>query len=104
MSPDPSSALQLRRLLSRGASTAEIEAVDAEPEARDLARRIRSAFDARRRRDAELTPLVDPARGLPALRGPPVILGAIVRRARTLLGADGAYLSLDDAQAGDTFM
>src|SRR3954469_20130479 len=104
MSPDPSSALQLLRLLSRGASTAEIDAGDADPEARDLARRVRSAFDARPRREAELTALVDTARDLAALRDPSVILGAIVRRARTLLGTDVAYLTLYDAQAADTFM
>ena len=104
MSTDPSPALQLLRLLTAGASTAEIGAVDADPEARDLALRIRSAFDSRRRREAELTALVDTARDLAALRDPSVILGAIVRRARALLGTDVAYLTLYDAQAGDTFM
>ncbi len=104
MSTDPNPALQLLRLLTRGASTAEIDAVDADPEARELALRIRSAFAAQRRREAELTALVDTARDLAALRDPSVILGAIVRRARTLLGTDVAYLTLYDAQAGDTFM
>ena len=33
-----------------------------------------------------------------------MILEAIVRRARTLLGTDVAYLTLYDAEAGDTFM
>ena len=75
MSTDPNPALQLLRLLTAGASTAEIGAVDADPEARDLALRIRSAFDARRRREAELTALVDTARDLAALRDPSVILG-----------------------------
>ena len=41
MSTDPSAALELLRLLTAGASTAEIRAVDADPEARDLALRIR---------------------------------------------------------------
>ena len=104
MPTDPSAALQLLRLLTAGASTAEIRAVEADPEARDLALRIRSAFDTRRRREAELTALVDTARDLAALRDPSVILEAIVRRARTLLGTDVAYLTLYDADAGDTFM
>ena len=104
MPTDPSAALQLLRLLTAGASTAEIQAVEADPEARDLALRIRSAFDTRRRREAELTALVDTARDLAALRNPSVILEAIVRRARTLLGTDVAYLTLYDADAGDTFM
>ena len=104
MSTNPSAALQLLRLLTAGASTAEIRAVEADPEARDLALRIRSAFDTRRRREAELTALVDTARDLAALRDPSVILEAIVRRARALLGTDVAYLTLYDADAGDTFM
>ena len=104
MSTNPSAALQLLRLLTAGASTAEIRAVEADPEARDLALRIRSAFDTRRRREAELTALVDTARDLAALRDPSVILEAIVRRARALLGTDVAYLTLYDAEAGDTFM
>src|SRR3954453_19106218 len=104
MRTDPSSALQLLRLLTGGASTGEIEAVDADPEARALALRIRSAFDARRRREAELTALVDTARDLAALRDPSVTLGAIVRRARALLGTHVASLTLYDAEAGDTFM
>ena len=73
MSTDPNPALQLLRLLDprrvdrrdRGRSTPD-------PEARDLALRIRSAFDARRRREAELTALVDTARDLAALRDPSV--------------------------------
>ena len=56
------------------------------------------AFDARRRREAELTALVDTARDLAALRDPGGVLDAIVRRARTLLGTDVAYLTLYDAE------
>ena len=104
MSSHPHPALSLLRLLTAGASTAEIGAVDADPEARDLALRIRAAFDARRRRETGLTALVDTARDLAALRDPSVILAAIVRRARALLGTDVAYLTLYDAEAGDTFM
>src|SRR3954468_12636100 len=104
MRTDPSSALHLLRLLTGGATTAEIEAVDADPEARGLPWRSRPAFAARRPREAELTALVDTARDLAALRDPSVTLGAIVRRARALLGTDVAYLTLYDAEAGDTFM
>ena len=65
---------------------------------------MRAAFDSRRRREAELTALVDTARDLASLRDPSGVLDAIVRRARTLLGTDVAYLTLYDREAGDTFM
>ena len=65
---------------------------------------MRAAFDSRQRREAGLAALVDTARELAALRDPRGVLDAIVRRARTLLGTDLAYLTLYDPEAGDTFM
>ncbi len=99
------SAMTLLRLLAEGAPASELGAVqDHGGEARELALRVRAAFDSRRRREAELTALVETARDLAALRDPSGILEAIVRRARTLIGTDVAYLTLYDPDAGDTFM
>ena len=87
------------------APASELETVeDQTGEARDLALRVRAAFDSRRRREAELTALVETARDLAALRDPAGVLEAIVRRARTLLGTDVSYLTLYDREAGDTYM
>ena len=108
---DDSPAMTLLRLLAQGAPAAELEAVahdgegaDTIAEARELALRVRAAFDSRRRREAELTGLVETARDLAALRDPSGILEAIVRRARALLGTDVSYLTLFDPDAGDTYM
>jgi hypothetical protein len=105
MTPHEPAALQLLRLLAAGAPAPELSQVaDAGGEARELALRVRAAFDSRHRREAELTALVETARDLASLRDPSGVLEAIVRRARTLLGTDVAYLTLYDAEAGDTFM
>ena len=105
MDTDEPAALRLLRLLAEGAPVAELSAVDdSDGEARELALRVRAALESRRRREAELTALVDTARDLAALRDPSGVLDAIVRRARTLLGTDVAYLTLYDPEAGDTFM
>ncbi len=102
---DDTAAMTLLRLLAEGAPASELSAVPvADGEARQLALRVRAAFDSRRKREAELTALVDTARDLAALRDPSGVLDAIVRRARTLLGTDVSYLTLYDPEAGDTYM
>ena len=102
---EASPAMTLLRLLAEGAPASELGTVqDPAGEARELALRVRAAFDSRRRREAELTALVETARDLAALRDPSGILEAIVRRARTLLGTDVAYLTLYDPEAHDTYM
>lgn len=109
----PSTALDLLRLLAQDAPVERIEeqaaalaAVDPETGAlaRELALRVRTGIDAHRRREAELTALVDTARDLASLPDTGGVLDAIVRRARTLLGTDVAYLTLNDPEHGDTFM
>ena len=65
---------------------------------------MRAAIDGHRRREAELAALVDTARDLASLADPGGVLDAIVRRARTLLGTDVAYLTLADPERGDTYM
>jgi len=77
---------------------AEVEA------ARDTALRLRDVLRERRRREAELAALNRTASELAALRDPDLVLTAIVRRARSLLGTDTAYLSLHDPVARDTYL
>ena len=97
-------ALQLLRLLANSGTVAEITELDAPETERDLALRIREDFDRRRRREAELSTLVETARDLASLSDPKGVLDAIVRRARALLATDLAYLTLFDPEHGDTYM
>lgn len=103
--------LELLRLIAQDAPTPDLEAQAAllEPQdvaitARTLALRVRAVLDSRRRREVELSALVEVARDLASLRDPAGVLDAIVRRARSLLGTDVAYLTLFDPGRGDTFM
>ncbi|WP_246085741.1 helix-turn-helix domain-containing protein [Pseudonocardia hydrocarbonoxydans] len=101
----PQTALELLRLLAQDASADRIaEQAQQHPEAVELALRVRAGIDAHRRREAELSALVDTARDLASAADPRGVLDAIVRRARTLLGTDVAYLTLHDPERGDTFM
>lgn len=86
---------------SGGADPAELAFVE---DATRVAMDIRRTLGQHRRREAELTALFDTAGDLAALRDLDAVLRAIVRRARTLLGTDVAYLTLNDPVAGDTFM
>lgn len=52
----------------------------------------------------QLQALLDTARDLASLQDPGGVLDAIVRRARTLVGADVSYLTLHDPERGDTYM
>lgn len=65
---------------------------------------VRALIERRRRREEELSGLYDTASDLAGLRDLDAVLRAIVHRARTLLGADVSYLTLDDPARGDTFM
>jgi GAF domain-containing protein len=105
--------LELLRLLAQDAPVDRIEEAAATlvasdpvdgPAARALALAIRAGIDARRRREAELSALVDTARDLASRSDPGGVLDAIVRRARTLLTTDVAYLTLADPERGDTYM
>ncbi|MFD7656407.1 helix-turn-helix domain-containing protein [Actinosynnema sp. NPDC059797] len=66
--------------------------------------RIRRTLTAHRRREAELEALFDTANDLAGARDPDAVLRSIVRRARLLLGADTAYLSMNDAGERGTYM
>ncbi|MFD1660677.1 helix-turn-helix domain-containing protein [Streptomyces caeni] len=119
MSQSPASALrQLVELLSADASAERYTAVAARAradgvgeadlaeieEAVSIALGVRKVLRRQRRREAELTALFDTASDLAALRDLDAVLHSIVRRARTLLGTDTAYLTLVDEAAQDTFM
>ncbi|MFB6484837.1 helix-turn-helix domain-containing protein [Streptomyces virginiae] len=69
-----------------------------------VALRIRRTLGQHRRREAELAALFDTAGDLARLREPDAVLKAIVHRAKLLLGTDVTYLSLNDEEAGDTYM
>jgi GAF domain-containing protein len=65
---------------------------------------LRQLLAASKKREAELSALVDVARELASARDPGRVLDTIVHRARTLIGTDVAYLTLYDAAQGDTYM
>ncbi|UER55745.1 GAF domain-containing protein [Kineosporiaceae bacterium SCSIO 59966] len=105
--------LELLRLLADDAPAEALEAqvrglAADDPQlaasARSLALRVRSVLDARRRRETELSALVDTARDLATMADPGGVLEAIVRRARLLLSTDVTYLTLYDDDRGDTYM
>ncbi|MER6418028.1 GAF domain-containing protein [Streptomyces sp. NPDC001137] len=80
------------------------EAIAALERAKLLALRVRAELEGRRRREAELSALFETAHDLAGLRDLDAVLQAIVQRARSLLGTDVAYLSLNDPERGDTYM
>jgi sugar diacid utilization regulator len=80
------------------------ERITALEQAKLLALRVRSELEGRRRREAELSALFETAHDLAGLRDLDAVLRAIVQRARSLLGTDIAYLSLNDPVRGDTYM
>ncbi|MFI1258700.1 helix-turn-helix domain-containing protein [Streptomyces netropsis] len=89
------------RARADGEPPARLAAVE---RAKFLALRVRAELEDRRRREAELSALFATAHDLAGLRDVDAVLQAIVRRARSLLGTDAAYLTLHDAVAGDTYM
>ncbi|MEU7908060.1 GAF domain-containing protein [Actinoplanes sp. NPDC049118] len=86
---------------AQGRPPAELAELD---ELRALALQVRALLERRRRREAELSALVDTVGDLATLRDLDAVLEAIVRRARELLDADVAYMTLNDEQRGDTYM
>ncbi|MCP2164047.1 helix-turn-helix domain-containing protein [Goodfellowiella coeruleoviolacea] len=84
-----------------GLSAAQLAQVE---QATETALRIRRTLDEHRRRETELTALFDIASDLARLRDLDAILRSIVHRARMLLRADVAYLSLNDDPEGLTHM
>ncbi|MFH0241322.1 helix-turn-helix domain-containing protein [Streptomyces sp. HK10] len=105
-----SAPLAFLELLARGAPAEEYErpgrpeGSPAADRARLLALRVRSELEGRRRREAELTALFATAHDLAGVRELDDVLRAIVQRARSLLGTEVAYMTINDPEAGDTYM
>ncbi|MGW2331022.1 helix-turn-helix domain-containing protein [Streptomyces sp. NPDC001700] len=99
----PAEAYERPGLLAR-AGKAPAERLAALERAKLLALRVRGELEGRRRREAELSALFETAHDLAGLRDLDAVLQAIVQRARSLLGTEVAYLTLNDPTAGDTYM
>jgi GAF domain-containing protein len=84
-----------------GASPAALAELE---QAKTAALRVRALLARRARREVELSALFETASDLAGLRDLDAVLNAIVRRARQLLGADVAYMTLNDPSRGDTYM
>lgn len=95
---------RLLELLVSDVPIAQLAEAPAPEPAKDLALRIGALRETHRRRESAQAALLDTARELASESSPSIVLEAIVRRARTLLGTDLAYLTLYDPEAGDTFM
>jgi GAF domain-containing protein len=65
---------------------------------------VRALLQSRRRRETEMSALVDTISDLASLHDLDAVLEAIVRRARKLLGTDVTYMTLRDEERGDTYM
>ncbi|GAA3846510.1 helix-turn-helix domain-containing protein [Sphaerisporangium flaviroseum] len=115
---DPMSCTVFLELLAREAPPVEFEAPLVEARAAGVAPellaeldraklaalRVRALLEHRARREAELSALFETAGDLAGLRDVGAVLEAIVRRARRLLHADVSYMTLHDADRGDTYM
>ena len=93
-----------RPLLEARAEGSPPEALAELDRLKAVALQVRALLERRRRREAELTALVDTVGDLATLRDLDAVLAAIVRRARELLDADVAYMTLNDEERGDTYM
>jgi len=91
-------------VLAARADGAPPAVLDELEQARTLALRVRALLEQRRRREAELSALAETLADLATLHDLDAVLEAIVRRARKLLAADVAYMTLQDEQRGDTYM
>ncbi|NGN65885.1 GAF domain-containing protein [Streptomyces sp. A7024] len=89
------------RARADGASDTEVAAL---ARARDLALTVRAEHEGLRRRETELSALFETAHDLAGLRDLDAVLHAIVHRARSLLGTDVAYLSMNNPASGQTYM
>ena len=93
-----------RPALEARAAGAPPEVLDELDRARTVALAVRTLLERRRRREAELSALVETISDLATLHDLDAVLEAIVRRARKLLAADVTYMTLHDEERGDTYM
>nr|WP_308800839.1 GAF domain-containing protein [Streptomyces polyasparticus] len=104
MSTTPAADGALLRLLCEEADEEALRASGAAAPLVGDALEIRARLAAHRSREAALAALYETAGDLASLRALPDVLQAIVRRARTLVGTDVAYLLLYDPEQGDTYV
>lgn len=106
------SAGHLLALLAAGTTTAELEtrlaAMQAEglldPATAAAARSLNARLWEASRREGLLRVLYDTATDLTGIRDVEAVLKAIVRRTRSLIGSDIAYLSLNDYSNGESYI
>ena len=102
--PETAQVTHLLELLGADATVQQLAAARAPERAKDLALGIAASRDEHRGRETAQAALLDTARELASEQDASIVLEAIVRRARRLLRADVAYLTLYDPEVGDTFM
>jgi GAF domain-containing protein/sugar diacid utilization regulator len=103
---------QLMAMLDNGISAAELETrlsawLDAEvidQSSAAAARRLNARLWEASRREGLLRVLYDTATDLTGIRDVEAVLKAIVRRTRSLIGSDIAYLSLNDYDTGESYV
>lgn len=103
---------QLMAMLDHGASAGDLEttltawleagAIDQATAA--AARRLNARLWEATRKEGLLRVLYDTATDLTGIRDVEAVLKAIVRRTRTLIGSDIAYLSLNDYESGESYV
>lgn len=103
---------QIMAMLDRGVSAAELETrlsgwledgvIDQASAA--AARRLNARLWEANRREGLLRVLYDTATDLTGIRDVEAVLKAIVRRTRSLIGSDIAYLSLNDYETGESYV
>lgn len=103
---------ELMAMLDQGVSAADLEtalsgwleagAIDQSTAA--AARRLNAQLWEANRREGLLRVLYDTATDLTRIRDVEAVLTAIVRRTRSLIGSDIAYLSLNDADSGESYV
>jgi sugar diacid utilization regulator len=103
---------QIMAMLDRGVSAAELETrlsgwledgvIDQASAA--AARRLNARLWEASRREGLLRVLYDTATDLTVIRDVEAVLKAIVRRTRSLIGSDIAYLSLNDYETGESYV
>ncbi|WP_144672890.1 GAF domain-containing protein [Arthrobacter sp. U41] len=103
---------QLMAMLDQGVSAADLEttlsawleagAIDQSTAA--AARRLNAQLWEASRREGLLRVLYDTATDLTGIRDVEAVLKAIVRRTRSLIGSDIAYLSLNDYDSGESYV
>jgi GAF domain-containing protein len=93
-----------RPVLEARASGASPRVLDELEQARIVALGVRALLQSRKRREAEMSALVETISDLATLHDLDAVLEAIVRRARKLLGTDVTYMTLRDEELGDTYM